>query len=166
MWDNSLWYPQPIPHSLIPHPHQRVCFWNSLIRADNRLQGSATGDEAAGGGVVGATDSHHQPDDSAMQKPSEHSITSVSWVKWCPVEGEVEVLTSSTWACDFIWKQGLADVIGIRWGHTALGQALNPMTDVLMRRRKCGHKHTQGEFQVETEAEIGVMCLHAKELPR
>lgn len=43
-----------------------------------------------------------------------------------------------------------------RGGHHALGCVLNPVTSVLRREEK-------GEGNVKTEAEIGAMCLQAKE---
>lgn len=48
-------------------------------------------------------------------------------------------------------------------GHTGLGWP-NPMTVVLVRRRKFGHRdQTQGEDHETTEAETRVMCLQAKD---
>lgn len=39
--------------------------------------------------------------------------------------------------------------------HIGLGWSLSPMTGVLITREKFGHKHTQEECHVMTEAEMG-----------
>lgn len=49
-------------------------------------------------------------------------------------------------------------------GHDGLGQALNPMTGVLLGR-ETESRQTQGEGPVKTEAEFGVMRPQAKEHP-
>lgn len=61
-------------------------------------------------------------------------------------------------------------LIKFRWGHTGLGLALNPMTDILIRKEKAmqRYQHTQREDAlVKTEAEIGVMQLSINQrIPR
>ena len=60
-----------------------------------------------------------------------------------------------------------ADLINFRWGHTRLGLALNPMTDVFIRRKKfkdTEETETQREDgRMKVKAEIGVMQQQAKE---
>lgn len=73
---------------------------------------------------------------------------------WTVSSGKhAEVLTPGPYACGLIWK--------IRWDHSGLHWALNPVSDILIRRRRFWdtQRHGREEGQLKTEAEIG-FTLH------
>lgn len=71
----------------------------------------------------------------------------------------IQVLNPSTCEGDLIWKQGLCRCISVQTKTRGLGQALHPMTDVLIRRMKLGDTEIQnhkGEGHMLMQAETGV----------
>lgn len=88
--------------------------------------------------------------------------------RWDFVVGRIvspphKVLTSGTYECDFIWKEGLCRYSQAKMRSYGIRVGSNPMTDVLIRREKFGHTDTQGKSYATMEAEIGIKYLQAKE---
>lgn len=83
-------------------------------------------------------------------------------MEWCPPQ---KICRPGTCKCDLIWNRCFADVVELRiwwWDHPGwTGWARSPKAHLSIRDRE--EEIYRGEGHEETEAEIVVMLLQAKE---
>lgn len=84
-------------------------------------------------------------------------------VELCPPKSYVQVLTPSACHMTLFGNKTFADVIKLRWGHTALGWILHPTTGVLIRKERFGD--TQGEHPTVMRQRLEY-CVYKPRTPR
>ena len=85
------------------------------------------------------------------------------WIELCFPRRHVEVLTLRTVNMAFLEKRVCADVIKLRWGHTGLQWTRTLIQYDCSFKEENIHTHTHTEGDITMKAEVGVMCLQAKE---
>ena len=105
----------------------------------------------------------HKVSSKCSCAPGKHSSSdpqSSLWADLCAPEIYVQGLNPGTCECDLIWKQDICKQNQIKIKSCCIRLGDSPITAVLIKRGKFGHRHKQGEDAMWQQTQKLEGCIY------